>query len=746
MADDSDDEFLDAEDDVAVAVERLSLDRDVTADENPAGDNGRRPEFFDPARDTPQWRRKSETDLSASIQDCYKAIAFFMQSRMAAAEGVLTPRAGESLYHGLALAAIHTLRALITFEGDDVAVAKDSLRNALAMADALRRPPEARGGVLSSIASVAATVASTVANAVKPGSTLNVKQMTTLMRHAELIRAEVFLMRALLAIITDGNILSFVREGLNIRSSYGTYTTFYSYLDRVAKGKTDLADEVDDNFLAGVLFGIGTFNLLLSMLPSKIVKLFEVVGYGGDQDLGLACLEAAAGYKIRPRWSMKAVKEAGKVSGGAAVPPKCAAATFPFSPCSKALRQFLARLQLAMFHSVFPTLVPLVNADVEFGRTILEQGLKAHPNAIPFLEMHSRLFLSDAQPDRAAVGFTKLLTIQEDWPSLSHLAMWELVLAAGASLDYGKCAELLTTLLEESKWSPAVYLYGVGVCLYALGKTDEAAERFAKVNAARQKIAGKSIPLEKYLARKTRRFASQGKSLLLPELEFFYFFNIFDMMPGESLEKVVQTVDEALAKLQAQNPVDFASIMASAPAARASKSSSFSAPPSPKSTSAPQFPTASGFADDLCLCLLLRSVADIRSESPGSLSRMRQVTPSTVLARPKRPNPPVSRALDVLFGKIPAAGHLISLEHWIVPFARYVAAVCHEEHGDYAKAQEQLELASAGGYAPAEAKAKGWSVGPNTGRKFSMQQPLETRCWNLKRKLDLEAALQNAMV
>ncbi len=46
----------------------------------------------------------------------------------------------------------------------------------------------------------------------------------------------------------------------------------------------------------------------------------------------------------------------------------------------------------------------------------------------------------------------------------------------------------------------------------------------AKVPTLRQRIAGKSIPIEKFVARKARKFAQQGARLALPALEFAYFF------------------------------------------------------------------------------------------------------------------------------------------------------------------------------------------------------------------------------
>lgn len=37
------------------------------------------------------------------------------------------------------------------------------------------------------------------------------------------------------------------------------------------------------HFESGVKMGIGTFNLMISMLPAKIIKLLEFIGFSGNK-------------------------------------------------------------------------------------------------------------------------------------------------------------------------------------------------------------------------------------------------------------------------------------------------------------------------------------------------------------------------------------------------------------------------------------------------------------------------------
>ncbi|CAG2121771.1 unnamed protein product, partial [Medioppia subpectinata] len=45
------------------------------------------------------------------------------------------------------------------------------------------------------------------------------------------------------------------------------------------------------HFESGVRMGIGTFNLMISHMPSKVLKLLEFVGFSGDRAQGFAELE-----------------------------------------------------------------------------------------------------------------------------------------------------------------------------------------------------------------------------------------------------------------------------------------------------------------------------------------------------------------------------------------------------------------------------------------------------------------------
>ena len=61
----------------------------------------------------------------------------------------------------------------------------------------------------------------------------------------------------------------------------------------------------------------------------------------------------------------------------------------------------------------------------------------------------------------------------------------------------------------------------------------------ATVPGLMQRIAGKSIPMEKFAARKAQKYAAQGGRLLLPVFEFGYFSLVHPRAPRDVLINVM---------------------------------------------------------------------------------------------------------------------------------------------------------------------------------------------------------------
>ena len=86
-----------------------------------------------------------------------------------------------------------------------------------------------------------------------------------------------------------------------MRTAFNIYRVLGKYLEEVdaaarASGKGTEDTTIDPDFRSGVYLGVGLSNLILSMMPSRLLSLIELFGYKGDRHVGLKLLYKAGGW------------------------------------------------------------------------------------------------------------------------------------------------------------------------------------------------------------------------------------------------------------------------------------------------------------------------------------------------------------------------------------------------------------------------------------------------------------------
>jgi len=146
---------------------------------------------------------------------------------------------------------------------------------------------------------------------------------------------------------------------------------------------------------------------------------------------------------------------------------------------------------------------------------------------------------------------------QNEWPQFHHVCYWELVWAHQFSRNWWGAHKYANLLFEESKWSRCFYAYQKAAMMCMVqdelshDQREEQIELMRNVPNWKQKIAGKSLPMEKFAIRKAERFLSQGYFLVLPALEFIYVWNGFKIIKSWAMiEPVFVLVENAMAQLE----------------------------------------------------------------------------------------------------------------------------------------------------------------------------------------------------
>ncbi|CAO3631096.1 unnamed protein product [Mucor hiemalis] len=598
-----------------------------------------------------------EKQLFDEIAEVRVALDYFLNSNISEAEAILKPHYKDSLYYSLGYSFILYLKCVMTFQQDDIDTTLGVLKHTIGLASSLRKR---EGGWFD-----------TITTFIK-GTTLDdVKQMTVVERHAELVYAEAYLLKALLSIIHDESVMSFLRESLNIRSSYSTYMTlekFVEYRNKEHKGK----EELDDHFTSGVGLGVGCFSLILSMLPASVVKVAEFIGFSSDRAHGLHVLEAVGGWD--KCHSSKEDRPATIVS-------------------ETGLRRQMCDMVLVVYHVVLSKMVPLSNVDIPFAEIILDDCLTHYPRGVFFLYFNGKLMSSKRRLDEAVQQYQLSIDTQKDWKQLQHMCFWEMGVIYTMQQQYQKAFDVYTVLGRDSNWSRAVYTYLKAVNLYMLSNETKDTVKKAEymkqvisymeqVTGEKKKIAGKSIPMEKFVARKARKFLSQKNYLLLPDLEVLNAFTAFDFMPVDVLDSAMKRINTELSRLSSE---------------KYDKTSEY-------------------YYDDLCLVQFLRSItARMLIEQGSNAEDMHKVH---------------DQSLKVVFDN----ADKIHLDHYIYYFSRYENALMLMWDKKYEEAEENVQIVL-------KSNDRGqYSIGagPHAKNKYSLASALVFKCHNLHTQIKSE--------
>ncbi|XP_014842011.1 PREDICTED: tetratricopeptide repeat protein 39B-like isoform X2 [Poecilia mexicana] len=412
------------------------------------------------------------------------------------------------MYHAMGYSSILLMQAAMTFDPKDMDVAMASLKEALHTCQRFRR----RTGIMESLASFWHG---------QPVDNLTEGEM-----HAELCYAEVLMQKAALTFL-DESVISFIKGGMGMRSSYLIYKNCQAMENVIEDGEKERNTHI--HFRGGVNMGIGSFNLILSMLPSRVLRLMEFLGFSGDREFGLSQLREGA--------------------------------------ASNSLRSILSTLTLLMFHLYMSVILGTGEGNLPEAEALLKPYADKYPNGALMLFYTARIAVLKGNFTFAQEKFLACIATQEEWRQIHHLCFWELMWAYSFEQNWTEAYRYADCLCKENKWSQATYVFQKAAILSMLpeeevAKTGEnVVALFRQVDGLRLRIAGKSIPTEKFAAKKAQRYAPpKPLKLVVPALEMMYVWNGF-MVVGkrpELTEGILSTLEAAEEQLRSDpDPSEF---------------------------------------------------------------------------------------------------------------------------------------------------------------------------------------------
>ncbi|XP_055686417.1 tetratricopeptide repeat protein 39B-like [Lutzomyia longipalpis] len=416
-------------------------------------------------------------NLETSLLEANLALDYFFNNRFAEARNILKPWASTSMYHSVGTSVFAVLEAVLTFEPQHILEAASALKVCLSVCNRHRKK---------------VTITETIGKTFKRP---NYESYTALEAHAELCAAEALLMRAMITFIEDETLTSLIKGGMKIRACFGSYKECSMLLNQVKWPSA----ETRLHFESGVRVGLGGFNLMVSLLPGRVIRLLEFIGFSGNKELGMR--ELLAGYHL------------------------------------KGLRQVLCVMGLLGYHLIVCYVLSHREGDLAFCDEILEQQLEIYPNGVWFLFFKGRLEFMRGNLEEATQWYKKSWRSQNVWPQFHHVCFWELLWINCLRQQWREGLLYASNLLDHSRWSRTIYTYQKAAILMQIPEEDLTPDERRSIEFLmrdaplhKQRIAGKSIPLEKFVVKKCERFFAQGKYLLLAAVELMYIWNMFKIL------------------------------------------------------------------------------------------------------------------------------------------------------------------------------------------------------------------------
>ncbi|XP_012687139.2 tetratricopeptide repeat protein 39B-like isoform X2 [Clupea harengus] len=438
----------------------------------------------------------TQMDLKVALNESFMALNLFLNNKFLEALDILRPWRNDSMYHAMGYSSILTMQAGMTFDPKDMETALTALQEALVTCQRFRRK---------------VTFVEVLSNMVyrrDPG------QMTEEEMHAELCYADVLYLRAALSFLEDESMIGFLKGGMKMRESYQIYKECKEQLN-LYQNQPEESDTFK-HFAGGVNMGIGSFNLMLSLAPARVLRLLEFLGFGGNREVGLSELHQGAS--------------------------------------SSSLRSILCTLTLLMFHTYISVILGTGEGNVAEAEALLEPYVENFPNGALMLFYTARIAVLKGNFEMAQEKFLECIAVQQEWRQVHHLCYWELMWSYSYQQNWLEAYRYADLLCKESKWSQATYVFQKASILSMMpeeevSKTGEKAEDlFRQVDSLRQKFAGKSVPTEKFAARKASRYSKpEPTKLVIPALEMMYVWNGYSIVGKrpELTESILSTIKAA---------------------------------------------------------------------------------------------------------------------------------------------------------------------------------------------------------
>uniref|UniRef100_A0A8C3G4L2 Tetratricopeptide repeat protein 39B n=1 Tax=Cyclopterus lumpus TaxID=8103 RepID=A0A8C3G4L2_CYCLU len=372
-------------------------------------------------------------DLQTAIQETQCALNLVLNNKFSEALDLLKPWWKHSMYHALGYSSILVMQATMTFEHRDIQAAMATIKEALHTCQRFRK----KNSVIGSLSSL-------ISNRKSPSCLCVTEEM-----HAEICYAECLLQKAMLTFVQvrtvylftclpvymftcDENMISFIKGGIKVQTSYQIYKDCQNGIS--TSQDPDGQSDVFRQFDGGVKLGVGSFNLMLSLLPHRILRLLEFIGFSGNRAFGLSQLKEGAS--------------------------------------SHSLRSIFCALTLLFYNTYVSLILGTGEGNLAEADALLEPYQQKYPKGSIVLFYSARISTLRGNFEKARAKYEECISSQQEWKQIHHLCYWELMWTHSYQQEWQQAYEYADLLCKESRWSKAIYVYQKAAILSMMSEED----------------------------------------------------------------------------------------------------------------------------------------------------------------------------------------------------------------------------------------------------------------------------------
>ncbi|KAG0285498.1 tetratricopeptide repeat domain 39A [Linnemannia gamsii] len=478
----------------------------------------------------------SAKEQEASDQGMLDGVQIFFENQFVEAQQIFATQDQVNPVYALGSGALAFMKACMTFNESDIQTATKLLQHAEALCNAqIQAAPKKTVPLMTSVSKLVSsgwsyfgykdTNNSKNANSTGTPPPPPPKYMTNGEIRARVIRAEGLLLTSLILLLQE-SIMSYLKAGLNLRKGYKSYENVWLELKSMGDEVNTL---VDNNTLGGIHFGLGTINIVLAMMPAKILRIISSFGYTGDKAFGFDLVSKA-------------------ISG-------------------KGIRSPLGSLMFLAYYTILAGFAPSVlgETNIPIADKILKDALRDYRESAFFLYFegrNSRLKGNIKESTDAFELASSKATIE--WGSeLQRLCDYELGLNCAISLQWTDATVYFERLAKENYWSKAFFLYFKAASLEAAGHKKDALVIYQSIpGLVNRKFGGRTILVEQYVTRKVKLFEQNGfEETNLPSLEILLIWNAFASMTPQDLQTSLALVDSQISKNRGSSGLDSLAVL-----------------------------------------------------------------------------------------------------------------------------------------------------------------------------------------